>query len=143
MNIYFACSVTGGRQDEAIYKNLVNALHEYGHEVPTALLAGEEVLQLEGIVKADDVYTRDTAWIRDCDLLVAEVSTPSHGVGFEIGYALNLDKPVLCLHRTNIKVSKMILGNPHPRLRVRCYHNPSEAVQILLDNISQVPWGEM
>ena len=143
MNVYFACSITGGRQDEAIYQKLVDTLHEAGHEVPTALLAGAEVVQLEGIVQADDIYARDTAWIRGCDLLLAEVSTPSHGVGYEIGYALSLDKPVLCLHHANARVSKMILGNPHPRLRVRSYLASHEAVQILLDNLFEVPWGAL
>lgn len=141
MNVYFACSITGGRQDQSVYQQLVTALHEAGHEVPTALLAGDDVMRLEGIVQAGDIYARDTAWIRGCDLLLAEVSTPSHGVGFEIGYALSLDKPVLCVHREGIKVSKMILGNPHPCLRVRSYHNAAEAVQILLDNLPEVPWG--
>ncbi|OGO42368.1 MAG: hypothetical protein A2W36_01615 [Chloroflexi bacterium RBG_16_58_14] len=141
MNVYFACSITGGRQDEAVYQLLVNALHDGGHHIPTALLAGAEVMQLEGIVEAADIYGRDTAWIRESDLLLAEVSTPSHGVGYEIGYALSLNKPVLCLHRANRKVSKMILGNPHPCLRVAAYHTPQEAVQILLDNLPGVPWG--
>lgn len=141
MNIYFACSITGGRQDEDVYQLLVNALHDAGHQVPTALLAGAEVMQLEGIVDPADIYARDTAWIRGCDLLLAEVSTPSHGVGFEIGYALSLNKPVLCLHRSNRKVSKMILGNPHPCLRVCAYHTPQEAVQILLESLPSVPWG--
>jgi len=142
MNVYFACSITGGRQDEAVYKLLVDALHANGHEVPTALLAGAEVMQLEGIVDAADIYARDTAWIRGCDLLLAEVSTPSHGVGYEIGYALNLNKPVLCLYHANRKVSKMILGNPHPCLRVCAYHSPQEAVNILLNNLPDVPWGQ-
>jgi nucleoside 2-deoxyribosyltransferase len=136
VNIYFACSITGGRQDEAVYQLLVSALHEAGHIVPTALLAGAEVMQLEGIVEAGDIYTRDTAWIRECDLLLAEVSTPSHGVGYEIGYALSLNKPVLCLHRAGQKVSKMILGNPHPCLRVCAYESPQEAVEILNDHLA-------
>jgi 2'-deoxynucleoside 5'-phosphate N-hydrolase len=143
MNIYFACSITGGRRDESIYQMLVNALHDAGHEVPTALLAGAGVMQLEGIDNADDIYARDTAWIRGCDLLLAEVSTPSHGVGYEIGYALGLGKPVLCLYRANVKVSKMILGNPHPCMRVRSYHSPQEAVNMLLANLSEAPWGSV
>lgn len=141
MNIYFACSITGGRQDEAVYQLLVKTLHEQGHQVPTALLAGSEVMQLEGVVDAADIYARDTAWIRACDLLLAEVSTPSHGVGYEIGYALSLQKPVLCLYRANAKVSKMILGNPHPCLRVFAYHSAQEAVQMLTDNLRSAPWG--
>jgi nucleoside 2-deoxyribosyltransferase len=139
MNIYFACSITGGRQDEQVYQRLVAALQEYGHHVPTALLASPDVMPLEGVVSPDDVYARDVRWITECDLLLAEVSTPSHGVGYEIGYALSLGKKVLCLYRKGRKVSKMILGNPHPQLTVHAYETPDEAVHMLngyLDKLS-------
>ncbi|HNT25295.1 MAG TPA: nucleoside 2-deoxyribosyltransferase [Anaerolineales bacterium] len=131
MNIYFACSITGGRQDEAVYQELVAALLADGHQVPTALLAGSDVVALEHITAADDIYRRDTEWIRGCDLLVAEISTPSHGVGYEIGYALGLGKPVLCLHRQGVKISKMITGNPAPHLSVLAYETAEEAVRLL------------
>ena len=64
-------------------------------------------------------------------MLVAEVSTPSHGVGYEIGYALSLNKPVLCLHKKTIKVSKMITGNPNPLLQVSSYQDEDEAITFL------------
>jgi nucleoside 2-deoxyribosyltransferase len=131
MNVYFACSITGGRQDELVYQRLVAALQEYGHHVPTAQLASPEVIPLEGIVTPEDVFTRDVAWIKECDLLLAEISTPSHGVGYEIGFALSLGKSVLCLHRHGCKVSKMILGNPHPQLTVCSYENAEQAVHLL------------
>jgi nucleoside 2-deoxyribosyltransferase len=133
MNIYFACSITGGRQDELVYQRLVAALQDYGHHVPTAILASPEVMPLEGMVMPEDVYARDVAWIDACDLLLAEVSTPSHGVGYEIGYALSQGKKVLCLHWEGTKVSKMILGNPDPRLTVRAYTTPDRAVGLLTD----------
>jgi len=131
MNIYFACSITGGRQDELVYQKLVAALQEVGHHVPTALLASPEVMPLEGVVSPHDVYARDVSWISGCDLLLAEISTPSHGVGYEIGYALAQGKRVLCLHRQGRKISKMILGNPDPRLTVHSYTTPEQAVDIL------------
>jgi nucleoside 2-deoxyribosyltransferase len=131
MNVYFACSITGGRQDELVYQKLVAALQQDGHHVPTALLASPDVMPLEGVVSAADVYTRDVRWITECDFLLAEVSTPSHGVGYEIGYALSLGKKVLCLYRQGRKVSKMILGNPHPQLTVRDYETPDQAVSLL------------
>ena len=131
MNIYFACSITGGRQDELVYQRLVAALQENGHDVPTAILASPEVMPMEGLVTPADVYTRDTRWINECDLLLAEISTPSHGVGYEIGFALSLGKRVLCLHRQGCKVSKMILGNPHPKLTVRSYTTAEQAVHLL------------
>ena len=139
MNIYFACSITGGRQDELVYQKLVAALQEFGHHVPTALLASPEVIPLEGVVIPEEVYARDVAWIAGCDLLLAEISTPSHGVGYEIGYALSLGKPVFCLHRQGCKVSKMILGNPDPHLTVRTYGTPEQAVQLLNTYLENMP----
>jgi hypothetical protein len=131
MNIYFACSITGGREDEPIYQQIVDTLQAEGHTVPTALLAGANILELEVIVDPVEVYKRDTAWIEGCDLLVAEVSTPSHGVGYEIGYALHQGTPVLCLHRVETEVSKMITGNPDPNLRVLSYNDQTDMVQQL------------
>lgn len=131
MNIYFACSITGGRQDEQVYQKLVEALQAVGHHVPTALLASPDVMPLEGVVSPHDVFARDITWITGCDLLLAEISTPSHGVGYEIGYALALGKRVLCLHRQGRKISKMILGNPDPRLTVHSYTTPEQAVDLL------------
>jgi nucleoside 2-deoxyribosyltransferase len=139
MNIYFACSITGGRQDEAVYKQIVAALEADGHTVPTAILASSEVVALEAVAEAGEIYARDTAWIRGCDLLVAEISTPSHGVGYEIGYALALGKPVLCLHQADRKVSKMISGNPDGRLTVHAYREPLKALQYLRTYINGQP----
>jgi nucleoside 2-deoxyribosyltransferase len=142
MNVYFACSITGGRQDELVYQKLVTALQSNGHHVPTALLASPDVMPLEGVVLAADVYARDVRWIAECDFLLAEVSTPSHGVGYEIGYALSLGKKVLCLYRKGRKVSKMILGNPHPQLTIRTYEDPDQAVQLLNTYLENIPAPE-
>ena len=75
-----------------------------------------------------DVYERDTDWIKNCDVLIAEVSVPSHGVGYEIGYALNIGKPVLCLYQKSRKVSKMISGNSDPNLNTQIYADIKEAI---------------
>ncbi len=128
MNIYFACSITGGREFEGIYQDLMAALLSDGHQIPTAHLAGSNVLALESVVAPRDVYERDVAWIRSADALIAEVSVPSHGVGYEIGFALQAGKSVLCLYRSGRKVSKMITGNPHSKLSVREYADIQEAI---------------
>jgi nucleoside 2-deoxyribosyltransferase len=131
MNIYFACSITGGREFEPVFQAMVKAMLADGHIVPTARLADTDVRELETIVSPEDVYARDVAWIRGADVLVAEVSTPSHGVGYEIGLALGLGKPVLACHRHDRKISKMISGNPDPNLTVRQYETMDEAVQVV------------
>ena len=127
MNIYFACSITGGSEFEPVYQAIVRALTEDQHVVPTAHLAGSNVLALEAVVDPQEVYARDIAWIRACDVLIAEVSIPSHGVGYEIAFSLGLGKPVLALHQEQRTISKMISGNPDPKLFVRSYQTPEDA----------------
>jgi len=137
MNIYFACSITGGREFESVYQAIVHALVEQGHEVPTAHLAESGVGVVEAVIHPNEVYERDVAWIRACDVLIAEVSVPSHGVGYEIGFALGLGKPVLALYQEGHKVSKMISGNPDSNLTVSLYRTPDDAIQIIGDFLSK------
>lgn len=126
MDVYFGCSITGGRNEESIYQLIVKTLHADGHQVPTAHLSRPDVMELEKVVDPAEVFSRDIQWINDCQAMIAEVSTPSHGVGYEIAYALSIQKPVLCLHRSGIKVSKMITGNNKPLLQVVEYQSPDE-----------------
>lgn len=126
MNIYFSCSLTGGRRDEDVYAFIVDRLLEKGHEVPTEHLARPEVMSLERVVDPQDVYQRDIRWIEEADAIIAEVSTPSHGVGYEIAYGLQIGKPVLCCFQKDVKVSKMITGNNAPGLLVEAYETQHE-----------------
>ncbi len=128
MNIYFACSITGGRELEADYQKIVAALTADGHEIPTSHLAQSDVMENERELAPQDVYERDVNWVKNCDVLIAEVSVPSHGVGYEIGFALCMEKPVLCLHQKGRSVSKMITGNKTPALTVQAYENVQEAI---------------
>ncbi len=138
MNIYFACSITGGREFEDVYQDLTAALLADGHEVPTAHLAASSVVELEAVVSPVDVYRRDVDWIRNADALIAEVSVPSHGVGYEIGYALSAGKRVLCLSKAGRKLSKMVSGNPDPKLQVRTYKDNQEAIEFVREFIEKL-----
>jgi len=137
MNIYFACSITGGRAFESAYQEFTRTLLADGHEVPTAHLAESNVMALEKVIDPREVYDRDVAWIRTCDALIAEVSVPSHGVGYEIGFALEQGKRVLCLAQAGIAVSKMITGNPHPALQVEFYQDIVEGITKIRNFLSK------
>ena len=109
MKIYFAGSIRGGRDDAAIYLELVDELAKYG-EVLTEHVAtvGEEDM-------ADgEIFARDLAWLSSCNVVVAEVTTTSLGVGYEIGIAQGLGIPVICLYRPGEgrRLSAMLGGNP-------------------------------
>jgi nucleoside 2-deoxyribosyltransferase len=112
VKIYFAGSIRGGREDWALYREIINVLGDYGTVLTEHI--GNSDLAVTG-EDLDDKYIhdRDLAWLSSCDVLVAEVTTPSLGVGYEIGKATEWSKPVLCLFRrgTGRPLSAMIAGS--------------------------------
>lgn len=114
MNIYFAGSIRGGREDQELYSRLIRHLSLHGRVLTEHV--GEVKLSAGGEedIPDDRIFERDISWIRDADVVIAEVSVPSTGVGYEIGFAEGINKPVLCLYREqeNKKLSAMIAGNP-------------------------------
>jgi len=129
MNIYFSCSITGGRKDQSAYRAIVDHLLAKGHTVPTAVLADEDILDFESVITPEEIYSRDIEWLDACDAVIAEVSTPSHGVGYEIAYALLIGKPVLCGYENGKTVSKMLTGNDHPGFRMQVYNSVDEFIR--------------
>ncbi|MCJ7433279.1 MAG: nucleoside 2-deoxyribosyltransferase, partial [Anaerolineales bacterium] len=111
-----------------IYQDLTLALLASGHTIPTAHLAESNIMAVESQINPRKVYDRDMDWIRGCDVLIAEVSVPSHGVGYEIGFALSEGKPALCLYQEGKKISKMITGNPHLNLEIKSYRSIEDAI---------------
>lgn len=131
MKIYFSCSITGGRNEEKTYQAIVNAMLSWGHIVPTAHLSTPEVMEMEKVVDPVEIFQRDINWLKECDAVVAEVSSPSHGVGYEIAYSLNLGKPVLCCYKEGKRVSKIITGNTNPTITIKSYASDEDAVHIV------------
>jgi 2'-deoxynucleoside 5'-phosphate N-hydrolase len=137
MKVYFSCSITGGRNEERVYRALVEGMLAAGHEVPTAHLSSPDVIYLEKIIDPVEVYTRDMRWLDECDVIVAEVSTPSHGVGYEIALGLVKDKPVFCCYQRGKRISKIITGNTNPALTLSVYDSEEEIVQTVLKYLDQ------
>ncbi len=135
MNIYFSGSIAGGRDELTIYQHIVKQLQAAGHSVPSAHVADPNVLANEAALTERGIFERDVAWVSQCDALVAEVSTPSLGVGYEIALAAQLGKPILCLYREGLFVSRMITGNPHAQ--VKTYTTLDEIDAYLAQFLSQ------
>jgi nucleoside 2-deoxyribosyltransferase len=113
MNIYFAGSIRGGRQDAKLYREIIELLKEYG-DVLTEHVGETGPGGPEDELSDEAIHKRDMAWLEQADVLVAEVTVPSHGVGYEIGRAELLAKPTLCLYRPGRgqPLSALIAGNP-------------------------------
>lgn len=139
MKIYFAGSIRGGRSDAALYRQIIALLEQYGqvlteHVADTGLTpAGEEGLSDEAI------YKRDMAWLMEADAVVAEVTIPSHGVGYEIARAETMSKPVLCIYRpgTERRLSAMLAGSP--ALQCKIYATVEDLTPILERFLKTVP----
>ena len=110
LKIYFGGSIKGGRSKVEDYKKIVDYLKTVGTVLdehvadPNLKSTGETIGPVE-------IYKRDVNWINECDILIAEVTVPSLGVGYEIGYAESLNKKIICLYQANENLSAMIKGN--------------------------------
>lgn len=112
MKIYFAGSIRGGRKDAALYLQIIDYLKTFG-EVLTEHIGDQNLSDLGDDGPTDKfIHDRDLAWLQSADILVAEVTTVSMGVGYEIGRAVESGKKVLCLFRTESgkNLSAMIAG---------------------------------
>jgi adenylate cyclase class IV len=129
--VYFCGAIRGGRQLQPTYAALVAWLQRAGYQVLTAHVADVDVLEREQAsgARPQDIYRRDMAWLAACDLVVAEVSVPSVGVGVEIATAQHLGKPVICLCRQDVALSALVAGND--ALRLVRYRDTEEAVRLL------------
>lgn len=122
MKIYFAGSMRGSYEDKEWYFKIVTFLKHYG-TVLTEDVTHAVAAQIGEKKKSVIVYERDVEWLNEADVVVAEVTVPSLEVGYEIGLAEKLGKPVLCLFRKHDSnaLSPMIAGNRN--LMVRQYES--------------------
>lgn len=112
MKIYFSAPIDGVKGDESFNTKIISHLKKYG-EVTSELFYSEDYRKGES-PSPKDIHDKDIAWVEEADVIVAEVSTPSLGVGYEIKHALHKDKKVLCLWKNvkNKRLSLMITGAP-------------------------------
>lgn len=112
--VYFACAIRSGG-DTSHYHALLNAIQEAGGEILSEIFV-HDAIQLGGSPQPEaEIYQRDIAMIREADVIIAEVTNPSLGVGYELAFAEKLNKPILCLFNKDSgrKLSAMVLGNQY------------------------------
>jgi len=60
----------------------------------------------------DEIFKRDYEQIKNCNIIIAEVSERSHGVGIEIGMSYCLGLKRILLIQENEHVTKLAQGMP-------------------------------
>ncbi len=94
-----------------VYIQIIDLLKKQKHIVVSEHVASERLSQIEARLTDDEIFNTDIGYIDECECLVADVTVPSVGVGYEICYAVSKDKPVLCIYREGSNVSAMVRGN--------------------------------
>lgn len=128
--IYFAGAIRGGRSDADLYGQLVDWLAQFGtvltEHVGSVLLLAKEQELIES-----EIFRRDMDWLAQADVVIAEVTTPSLGVGYELGVAQHLGKKILCLYRPGRgrSLSAMVAGNP--QFQVESYQEFAGACELI------------
>jgi hypothetical protein len=111
MKIFLSASIRGGRQMLSTYMEMCSFLQDSRHEVLSWHVADPELEKTESLLSEEEIYIRDMDFLEKSECLIAEVSTPSIGVGYEICSALQREIPVLCMHVPEANVSAMLLGD--------------------------------
>lgn len=131
MNIYFAGSIRGGREDRELYLQIITLLSAYGSVLTEHV--GDANLSAFGETTLTDefIFKRDVEWLTNSDVVIAEVTSPSLGVGYELAKAEMLKKKVLCLYRSSEggRCSAMITGNSY--FTVKNYATIQEVGELL------------
>ena len=139
MKIYFAALIRGGRKDQNKYNELIGFLSSKV-EVLTEHVGDSSLGQAgEKDLSDKEIYQRDLEWLESADAVIAEVTNPSLGVGYELGIAEKLGKPVLCLYKDSsddTKLSAMVSGNQ--KFRTFLYHDLDQAKEEIVSFIHSV-----
>ena len=115
MKIYFAASIRAGQEHRELYAEIIKYLSEFG-QVLTEHIKNENITAFGEIERpSKDIHDEDLAWLKESNIVIAELSTPSLGVGYELAYAKIWKKPVLCLYKNQEgkRLSAMIDGCMH------------------------------
>ena len=127
MVIYLACTVRGDRGAVMALRELATALEAAGHTVLTKHLLDDAVDAAEAALTERAVYERDMSWLETCNLLIADASGSSFGVGFEVGYVLGRadrsGQRVVMIYDESRQhaISRLVVGNAHPACMVLPY----------------------
>lgn len=136
MIVYCAGAIKGDSSYRESYQEMVNIVKGEGH---SALSELNPDFHYAFPLNVNQVFQRDIKWIEKSSAMIAEISGPSLGVGFEISYALYVREcPVLALYDSEAEqVSAMITGCDSELLYIKKYSDINELGEIIKSFLNQ------
>ena len=133
MKVHFFGSLIGNEMkngDKTHYERIVNTIEELGYDVVTRHSVTKK---LDDVLKEtpemhEDYVKKMTNWIKQSDIVIAEVTKPEIGTGFELAIAVHHEKPVIALY-TNGQDSPILIGQTNTHI---------QHLEYTIDNLKQV-----
>ena len=138
MKVFLSGSIRGGRQMLPTYRHICKFLRSGGLDVLSWHVADPKLEGKEAKMSEQQIYDRDIGLLKMSDCLIAEVTIPSIGVGYEICSGLGMGLPVLCIHKPDANVSAMLLGNSDRDMSIEEYTNDEQLENIISDFVGSV-----
>ena len=137
LKIYFAGSISGGRQYVKTYEAAIKFLGKFG-EVLTKHVGDPNLTDKGQKEPPDVIFERDSRLLDSCDILIAHISQPSLGVGYEIGRAEAAGKPIVCLweETKEKRFPPMIAGNSG--VKIIAYNSQKDLESQLTETLARV-----
>ena len=129
MKVYFAGSIRGGEPDREWFQQLIQYIKQYGR----VMTEHSFDFSYEDEIKKDDewIYTTDMGWLKESDALIAEITAPSFGVGYEIAKAEQWGIPILMLYRETPKRKPSAMLNGNKNLPMIVYNDRDEVLKAI------------
>jgi hypothetical protein len=143
VNIYLACTVRGDRCALDATRAIASTLTALGHTILTSHLLADGIEDAESKLTEREVFDRDLDWLRRADVLIAEASGSSFGVGFEVGYFLasgnGSTRRALVLYDAGRRerVSRLVVGNSHPGCTTCAYRDAADVGRLVADFVQR------
>lgn len=127
-NIMITGTITSAKEDSLeIYEILVEELKKHSDNIYSPL----DTIKFKGT--REEMYARVMNILKETDLVIAEMSSPSTGQGMELQEAVRLDIPIIIVVKEGRKISRTVLGSG--KVKTTFFYNNKEDIKGNLENI--------
>ncbi len=133
MKIFFTYKLKGSLDNDNKYIKLTEHLKKYG-----TILSENIRLKNVGVsgqkLSDDQILKRNIDLIKESDVLIADVTNASLGVGYQIHFAKTINKKIICLYNRQVKCELSSIINGDKNLIIINYDDIDDVI-IKIDNI--------
>ena len=129
--LYVACSLTQAPQS---FRNHIADLREALKEHFTVVEFVSNPRDMESnrqdLEYCQHIFTHDRDCVLSADFILADVTYPAIGLGYEMALAAENNKPLLAVSEETASVSRLVRGISSPQFSFQTYSSPAQIVSM-------------